>query len=342
MARHKRGILRNLLFFINTIFALMLLLAYLLPYIPPKSFPLLSVLSLGMPLLIIVNSIFLIYWTIRLKRELILPLIVLAIGFNHVLSLYKFTAEKDITLQNDISVMSYNVRQFNRYRWIKNDTVTEQIQEFIKSESPDILCFQEYYSGGKIQFPEYSHKYIKDKSKHSGQAIFSKFPILKTGSLDFPHTANNVIYADILVVTDTIRIYNIHLESLKIDPTIGTFEAEHGKRLFKRMSLAFQTQQDQVDLVLKELGGTSYKTIICGDMNNSAFSYAYRKLSTGFQDAFKEAGHGFGRTYDIDWIPLRIDVLLVDDNFMIESFKNYHQIELSDHFPIMTRLKLKD
>lgn len=341
MARKKRGFFSKILFFFNSLFAVMLLLAYLLPYIPPKTFPFLSVLSLGMPLLIFVNALFLVYWVIRLKRELLLSLIILAIGFNHVLSLYKFTAEKEDIHKNDISLMSYNVRQFNRYQWIKDDKVTQKIENFISEESPDILCLQEYYAKENLNFPEFKYKFVKLKMKKSGQVIFSELPILKTGSLDFPNTPNNAIYADILIQNDTVRIFNIHLESLKIDPTLGTFEAERGKRFFKRVGSSFQKQQDQIKLILTAVKQSPYKTIICGDMNNSAFSYVYRKLSGGFQDAFKEAGTGFGRTFNLNFIPLRIDVFLVDKHFQVDNFKNY-EIQLSDHYPISTRVRIKN
>ena len=45
----------KLVFFMNSVAALILLLSYLLPYLPPKDFAFLSVLSLAVPLLIILN-----------------------------------------------------------------------------------------------------------------------------------------------------------------------------------------------------------------------------------------------------------------------------------------------
>jgi len=57
---------------------------------------------------------------------------------------------------------------------------------------------------------------LSGKKVKYGQAIFSKFPIVKSGSIEFPNTANNAIYADIVKGSDTIRIYNVHLQSLRI------------------------------------------------------------------------------------------------------------------------------
>ncbi|MBT8296096.1 MAG: endonuclease, partial [Gramella sp.] len=64
-------------FILNSLAATALLFSYLLPLIPPKSFPLLSVLSLGVPVLIILNTFFLVYWILRLKGQVLLSLIVL-------------------------------------------------------------------------------------------------------------------------------------------------------------------------------------------------------------------------------------------------------------------------
>ena len=54
-------------------------------------------------------------------------------------------------------------------------------------------------------------------------------------------------------------------------------------------------------------------------------------------DAFKASGNGFGRTFNFKFFPLRIDFILVDDAFTVNSFKTY-DVELSDHYPVKTTL----
>ncbi|TQD35419.1 endonuclease/exonuclease/phosphatase family protein [Haloflavibacter putidus] len=336
----------KLVFIVNSLFATALLLGYVLPYIPPETFPFLSILNLGIPILLVINLAFLLYWIIKLKIQFLLSFLVLLLGFNHLLSLYRFSPEvnKD-NAPEDFSLMSYNVRQFNRFQWIKNDTVPQSIINFIKKESPDIVCIQDYYQKEAVDFSDYPYQYKafkKHKTANSkfGQAIFSKFPIINKGDLNFPNTYNNVIYADLKVGADTIRVFNIHLESLKIDPSVSELQKEDSEKLITRVGQSFRKQQLQTETLLKEVKQTPYKTIIAGDLNNSAFSYVYQKISEGFLDAFKVAGKGFGKTFVFDFIPLRIDVVLVEPDFEIKAFKNYN-IQLSDHYPIMTRLKLQ-
>ena len=83
-----RKLINKIIFGLNSIAAFTLLLAYLLPYISPKMFPLLSVLSLAVPVLIIVNVLFLLYWSILLNKKLLVSLVVLVLGISHVTSLY--------------------------------------------------------------------------------------------------------------------------------------------------------------------------------------------------------------------------------------------------------------
>ena len=84
----------KLIYAINALVATMLLLSYVLPYVPPKTFSLLSVLSLGVPILIVANVLFFIYWLIKLKKQLILSLFVLIIGYFAFGSFYKFSSSK--------------------------------------------------------------------------------------------------------------------------------------------------------------------------------------------------------------------------------------------------------
>ena len=78
----------KLLFVINSLFATILLLSYLLPFIPPSRFSSISIMSLLVPVLILINLLFAVYWIVKLKRQFILSILVLLIGFQHVNSFY--------------------------------------------------------------------------------------------------------------------------------------------------------------------------------------------------------------------------------------------------------------
>ena len=335
----------KLVFILNSLAATALLFSYLLPHVPPKTFALLSVLSLGVPVLIILNALFLLYWLLRLKRQFLLSLIILVLGYNYVGSFVKFSAkDKSENVSSDFTLMSYNVRMFNAYNWTERKDIPESITSFVKENNPDILCVQEHYVGAAELSRIYPYEYIKLKGKNAefGSAIFSKYPIIKTFSVDFPQDGNNnALYADVVVKEDTIRVFNVHFQSLNIKPGINDLKKEDSKKLLGRIGYGFSLQQEQAESMMKEVNESPYKTIIAGDFNNTSFSYIYNLLMQDdrFNDAFLKAGSGFGKSFKLNYFPLRIDFLLIDKKLEIDSFKRY-EVDFSDHYPISTEISL--
>ncbi|KJD32145.1 endonuclease [Tamlana nanhaiensis] len=338
----KLSFINKVVYFFNGVFALLLLLSYVLPFLPPKTFGILAVLNLGVSFLILMNLLFLLYWLIKLKKQLILSLVVLVIGYFTYGSLYKFSSSKHIENSGNFKVMNYNVRLFNLYDWLPEENVETKIVDLIKDASPDILSIQEYHPHKNVDLSFFKYKYEKlsGKKTKSGQAIFSNFPIINSGSIEFPNTANNAIFADVVNGKDTIRVYNIHLESLKINPEVESLKNEDSERLFQRVNSTFKEQEFQTELFLEHRNKCHYKMIICGDFNNTDFSYVYRKIKGDLNDAFIEAGSGFGKTYHFKFFPIRIDFIFADDAFSVNGFNTFKG-HYSDHYPITTTLSSK-
>ncbi len=319
--------------------ALLFFASLTLPYVPPKSFPLLSIMSLAVPLLLFAHVLFIIYWLLSgLKKQFLLSFlsILLAIGLSFFP--YKFNA-REVVSGSSFGVMNFNVRLFNKYEWITSDKIPDEISDFIKKEAPEIVTLQEYANNNdfSISYP-YQYKKLNRGKKGIGLAIFSKFRIVNQGSLDFENSNNNAIFIDIIRNDDTIRVYNVHLESFGIKPDSVDLNLDEtrSRKLIYRLKNSFTKQQDQVEKFLEHRKTCHYKTIISGDFNNTAFSWAYRKLKGDLNDSFIEAGQGFGKTYPFNNYPLRIDFILSDKKFKVNQHKNF-EIKLSDHEPVMAR-----
>ena len=323
--------------------ALLLLLSYGLSYVPPKSYALISTLSLSVPLLIVLNILFAVYWLVKLKKQVILSVLVLVVGYNHVLSFYKFSSESTPKSEDTFTMMSYNVRLFNVYNWIDDETIPTKIQEFLSEESPNILCFQEYDSSTDLDFKAYRYKHQTNSSQNnkSELAILSTYKIIDSGYIDFPNSANSAIFADVLIKSDTTRVYNVHLQSSGIDANVDveSLDKEQSNKLLKRLEITFKAQQSQAHLVADHVAKSPYKVLMCGDFNNTVYSYVYRILKGNLLDAFEISGTGFGSTFDFQYFPVRIDFILADQSFKVGTFKNY-SIPYSDHFPIFSELTL--
>lgn len=338
------------MFLLNIVLTVVTFSAYLLPFLAPKVFPLLSVLTLFMPLFFVFNALFFFYWGIQFKKRMILSGLVLLMGITFINKFYKFSTEEFPESEKNFTVMSYNVRLFNLFKWIDRDDVPFQIVNFINDKNPDILCIQEYSSSADIDLKVYPHKYILmagDQIK-TGQAIFSKFPIINEGNLVFPNSNNNVIFADIKKGKETIRVYNMHLQSIKISPDvteinddINVMNQSKSEKILRRISKAFKKQQLQAELLKQHKKDCPYPLIICGDMNNSAFSYVYRNVKGKLRDSFEEAGKGFGATYKFRYFPARIDYIFADEKMKVKKFESFPNFENSDHYPIMAKLSFE-
>lgn len=338
------------MFFLNLVLIVLTFIAYLLPFLAPKIFPLLSVFTLFMPLFFLANGLFFLYWAIQFKKRMILSGIVLLVGITFFNKFYKFSAKEFEESDKDFTIMSYNVRLFNVFKWLDRDDIPDVILEFINTENPDILCIQEFSNSADIDLKVYPYKFVLMEGKQikTGQAIFSKFPIIEHGNIVFPNSNNNVVYADIKKGKDIIRVYNMHLQSIKISPdvneiseNIDVIDQQKSKFLFIRISKAFKQQQEQAAIFKEHEKDCKYPIIICGDMNNSAFSYVYRNIKGKLKDSFEEAGVGFGATYKFKYYPARIDYIFADETMEVKQFVSFPEFQNSDHYPIMAKLSMK-
>jgi endonuclease/exonuclease/phosphatase family metal-dependent hydrolase len=339
----------KIMFFLNIVLTVLTFSVYVLPFLAPKSFPLLSVLTLFMPAFFVANILFFVYWGIQFKKRLILSGLVLLTGITFISKFYKFSAKEYVKDEKDFSVMSYNVRLFNVFKWLDRDDIPLNIKAFIDEKDPDILCIQEYSNSAHLDLKVYPHRYIfiDGKKIKTGQAIFSKFPIIDEGKIIFPKSDNNVVYADIKRGKDIIRVYNMHLQSIKISPDVSEISDDidnvnqkKSQRIYARISKGFTQQQEQAEIFKEHIKKCNYPIIICGDMNNSPFSYVYRNIKGKLKDAFEEAGEGFGATYKFKYYPARIDYIFTDTKMKVKQFESFSDFENSDHYPIMTRLSI--
>ncbi len=345
----KASRINNIIFYFNIVLAIITFIAYILPFLTPKIFPILSVLTLCMPAFFILNGVFFLYWVLQFKKRMVLSGLVLLMGITFINKFYKFSAKEYQVSENDFVVMSYNVRLLNLFKWLDSDTVPEDILTFINEQNPNILCIQEFSYSANIDLKVYPHKYVcmTGNQIKTGQAIFSKFPIIDQGNIEFPNSNNSVVYADIKKGKDIIRVYNMQLQSIKISPdvneiseNIDAMDQSKSEMMFKRLSKAFKQQQEQAAIIREHKKECKYPVIICGDMNNSAFSYVYRSIKGNLKDSFEEAGIGFGKTYKFKYYPARIDYIFADKAMTVKKFSSFTTFEKSDHYPIMATLIL--
>ena len=298
----------KLLYIVNSILAILLLFSFLLQFIKPSLFPYLSFMSLSVPILIIINLLFFIYWLVKLKKQFILSLFVLLIGYSQVLSFFKFSDNLERVSPDNISVMSYNVRLFNLYNWIDSD-VENDIISFIGSQEPDVINMQEYRSTERFSLDKYQfqHSSLSDGKTSYGLATFSKLPIVNKGIIKSDNLSTIAIFIDVKKYSDTLRFYNIHLQSFKLESELEILDENNSDKILNIFDNTFKIQENQSNIISKHIEKSPYKVVVSGDFNNTAYSYVYNLLKGDLVDSFDSAGSGFGSTYNFKYFPIRID-----------------------------------
>jgi endonuclease/exonuclease/phosphatase family metal-dependent hydrolase len=92
---------------------------------------------------------------------------------------------------------------------------------------------------------------------------------------------------------------------------------------------------------LEHIRESPYPVIVCGDFNDTPFSYTYNELAKELKNAFVEAGSGIGATYNGPLPFLRIDNQFHSEELKAAGYETHYEMGLSDHFPISAKYVLK-
>ncbi len=356
-----KKILNKILLVINIIFAVALLISYLAVHISPDFFALPAFFGLAYPYLLLVNILIAITWAVLLRLEALISVVVIAIGFNHLLNYIKVGRHSG-DLEGTFKVMSYNVRLFNYFE-SKNKVISEKrVLELIKSQQPDIICLQEFFGMGNTGLKDqafkkalggkyYSHlKTIgSGKNRFYGIVTYSKFPIIKRGEIIHPGSSSLSIYTDIIIKKDTFRIFNNHLQSFRLKNMERSFfdemtDSDENETLGEIKSISvslrkgFISRSIQAKLLKTSIEKSPYPVIVTGDFNDTPVSYSYRRIRKGLNDSFVTSGYGAGFTYKGNYPANRIDYILYDNVLESRNF-NILKVKYSDHYPVVAWLK---
>lgn len=341
----KKGFFYRTMLLVSIVAALALFLCLLVPWMPAEIYPAYAFLSLLVPFVILINVVLFALW-LFIRRRIALLLIVPLVLSGFVLKpFFKFKGKVEKDSINGVSIMSFNTRKFNAYQQLQLKDADQLILDFVTAQDPDIACFQEFYHGMKASghLPQYDHKFIDysegEPQNRVIQAIYSKYPIIGVSRINFPKSSNSAIYADIQINKDTVRVYNLHLQSFNIVPDFENIEKQKYRKIMNKIMHAMRLQKQQVGIIRKHLASSPYTTLIVGDFNATQYSNAYHTLTEGFSDSFFKTGNGFGRTYDLKGYPMRIDYILGDEHVEFLFHKNYDN-RYSDHYPLMAGFKL--
>lgn len=281
----------------------------------------------------------------------------MVIGYKFILSTVALNF--DIGGEYDFTVLTYNTRIFNAYDHLnEQNQSSKKIIDWVKNDESDIKCIQEFYNKSdskifnttsKLQqngaYYSYTQPRLINKGQEFGLAIFSKFPIVNKGRIEFKEKSkNDAIYADVLIQKDTVRVINVHLESMSIAENIFEERLDfktNVKNLTKKLRIGFVARAQQLAAVEKYITNCRHRVILCGDLNDPPYSYTYLKLQSMLESGFEQAANGFGFSYNGNLFFLRIDNQFHSEGLKPTNYFTLREVTYSDHFPVKAHYKFQ-
>jgi endonuclease/exonuclease/phosphatase family metal-dependent hydrolase len=355
MGKKRKRLPWPLLFMLRTIVvlaALALLISYLSAYISPSVSSIPLFFGLYFIPLVFLNVIILI---IGVLRRATISWITFIILLPSILFAELFIRWGEVERGKDgnaLRMCTYNVGHFSQGRDRNYDRSISGVNSFLNENKIQVAALQEFFIKDTVyirqRFPGYPyynvHLFKSKRGAGFGNITLSKFPIVNSGEIIFKGSTNLCIYTDIEHFGKRIRIYNTHLESHSISFTTlikrlrkSDSVTEDIYDVHDKLAVTFRKRSHQVDSIKRHAAGAALPSIICGDLNDTPMSYAYRNLSTDRKDSFRQAGRGFSSTYSVLWPLLRIDYILYPQPFWSLSHTT-PRIGYSDHFPVISEI----
>ncbi len=176
--------------------------------------------------------------------------------------------------EQPLRLISWNVDNF----LVSRDTMVI-CSKYMNSFKPDIICMQERphetlvaWNDIKAAFPNHSHRIRNSREDEVlNLAIFSRQPIIDKGERMFKKSYNKYLWADVVTNADTLRIYNVHLQTTGIRSSFKSInEMEFINNASKRDMQAQQLYEDILS--------SPHPVVVCGDFNDTPCGYPARRL----------------------------------------------------------------
>lgn len=352
-----------------TIFAVLLFLSMILSlsatWISPSDFVLPAFFALVFPLIwMMLTFIIPFYFRKRLFFRLLLIVWLLSLP---IMQKHFLTGSQEVHQNRKVyKILTYNVQGFTNINFGSTKAARKiSIVDFVDKQNPDVLCMQEYLlkQARPVHYPNeityeirMPHKVYSNYSVNSYGSAFclmiaSNYPIEQYGTVYSPEAESFAMYADVRFPEGIVRVYNLHLESVKLlkekkllrpgqRSGFASNFLSNVKGFYRKLKKSYPMRAFQVKRVRESMLSSAYPVIVAGDFNDTPASYAYGTISEGYQDAATCKGQGMSGTFAESPYPIRIDHVLVDKRLLVGSYTRFRK-PYSDHYPVMAEFSFR-
>lgn len=266
--------------------------------------------------------------------------------------------------EDDLAVLTFNVPRWWGYEMPEK---TAEMAAFIDSVNPDVIGLQEapieYHQEDpavraapyvSVLFDSLGFSTIgppATSATWTPQPVLSRHQLVQQTDFRLKQEASDSLTTS---VTRTqlrwkgrdFALYNVHLRTFGEkkpwkEERLPFTEIENLIPYLKRYREAYRTRAWEVEQILKMVEHETMPVILCGDLNSTPYNWVHARLTSKLRDAFREKGRGWGMTYHTRFPVVRIDYVLVSEEWEVVS-ADVLDAYLSDHLPVLVRLRWKE
>ncbi len=335
---------------VTVVVALLLVASAWGGYVNPKSFSFLSVLTLGLPLILLLNVVIMIAWLVVLRwRYALIGFAAIVLSWGSVRMVFPvnvFSSSEKASAANSLRVMSFNVMNFGPYD-PGNHTPSSSMR-YILDQDADVVLLQEgsqerdykRLSNINMMLAELEKKYPYHSDGNHDLVILSKYPYTaindttlrryygKTGTSESnPQRYQCFARGYDLAMPDgrQLRLVNMHFHSIGLNDndkelymqiTKTNINSEDDFRkikssLYNKLCATFKIHAHEAQMVRDFIDKSPGNVIVCGDFNDPPASYCYRTVrGDDMRDAFVDCGFGFKNTFHDKRMYFKIDHIM--------------------------------
>ncbi len=332
-------------------------------YCNPEYFTVPSIFTLMLPWLgvatFIVAAVWLVtrHWIVGIAGALTLVASWGTLGDAAPLSFPKSVPEGAETF----TLLTFNCLHLND---LKNpeDFSDNRAVRFLLHSGADIICLQELINiENSVEVPNLPEALLDSLYEaypyRAGDSsmdlkVFSKYPVevipFATNGRKVDAYYRKFARFIVRIKDHKLNLINMHLTSYNLTNEernvmtemtsvkgIKESVSEFKGSIFDKLKTSFRSRSENIDNIIELTRGSAAPVIVCGDFNDVAGSWAYRKMrKAGFHDAFSETVFGPRHTFNKHLMYFHIDQIFYRGPIEALSVKR-PRIDTSDHYPLI-------